>query len=130
MKSELRHGERYRIEHRSGPRSGPLGECSTIIRHGKDVTVDHTDAVGLTRRFVATLVPGVYERLLETLHKAGFPDAPHERIRSGGTRLISAIAEAREIRTRPMPYHSDSVTWAEVFSLFDAIISETSDGVA
>ncbi len=94
------------------------------------MTIDHSDAAGVTRRFRATLQPGVYEHLLEALHKAGFPEAPRERIGSGGTRLISAIAHGRELRTRPMPYHAELATWANLFSLIDAIVAETTDGLA
>lgn len=115
-----------RIEQRVGEAGSRAGERSTIIRRGSEVTVDLTDDSGSVRRFVATLAPGVHERLVEALHRAGFPEAPREIVPPGKTRVVSAIRDGRELRTPPIAQHTSAPHWAEVFALLDAIEAQTS----
>jgi hypothetical protein len=102
------------------------GEWVTIIRRGTDVTVDHTDPTGRSRRFRATMLEGVHPRIIQALRDAGFPEAPRERIPPGSTRVVSAIDGGHEIRTRPIAYHTRAPFWPEAFALFDAIAAQAS----
>jgi hypothetical protein len=128
MSEAIAGGQRLRLEHRVGPK-GAHGECSTVIRRGNDVTVDLVDASGSPRRFRATLQPGVYERLVELLRSAGFPEAPLELLAPARTRVLSAITGGRELRTRPIAYETSARYWAEIFTLLDAVAAQASGGV-
>jgi hypothetical protein len=127
MNGAIAGGERFRLEHRVGP-TGARGECSTVIRRGSEVTVDLVDPSGSMRRFRATLQGGVYDRIVELLRNAGFPEAPRELVEPGRTRVLSAITGGRELRTRPIAYETGARHWQDVFRLLDAIAAQTSAG--
>ena len=122
--------QRYRFEHRVRRGPGAANGSTTVIRRGRSVTVDHTDAEGRTRRFRAKLVDGVYERLVGLLRDAGFPEAPRDPLGSGATRIVSAITAGREQRTRPFAELPVATEWASVCASFDAIAAQTTNGLA
>jgi hypothetical protein len=127
MSFDPRSGEHFRIEQRV---VAPEGESSTVIRKNGSVTVDYTDVERKVRRFHATLAPGVYERLVEELHNAGFPTPPAGNVTPGPTRVVSAIRNGKEHRTRPVSFHQTAPHWREAFALLDAITAQTSKGIA
>jgi hypothetical protein len=119
-------GERFRIEHRMVTKDG---ETSTIIRKTGSVTVDHLDTSRNARRFNSMLVPGVYERLVEELHDAGFPVTPTAIVQvAEGTRVISAIRDGREHRTRPIAHDLSAEHWHNAFTILDGVAAQTTKG--
>ncbi len=79
-------------------------------------------------RFHAQLAQGVYERLVELMHEAGFPESPAEMVPEGRTRVVSAIRNGREQHTRPIGLTTKAPHWDTLFGLFDSITSQTSRG--
>jgi hypothetical protein len=118
MNQELSAGERYRIEYR-------FGDGLLVVRRGEEVTVDFQG-----RRFRAALAGGTYDRIVERLRSAGFPNAPRERIPPGPICVLSAIVQGRELRTRPIAHATRAAGWVELFALLDAIAAQSSGGVA
>lgn len=126
MSFDPRTGERFRIEHRVVTRNG---ETSTILRKNGSVTVDHVDSARQARRFNAMLAPGVYERLVEELYAAGFPSTPTAIVPvAEGTRVISAIREGREHRTRPIAHDLSAEHWRNAFGILDGIAAQATKG--
>jgi hypothetical protein len=128
MSFDIASGDRFRLEHRVASGTGPEGDISLIIRRNGSVTVDCVDAEGTPHRFHAQLARGVYERLVELMHDAGFPESPAEIVAPGRTRVVSAIRAGRELHTRPIAHATTAPHWATLLELFDGIASQTSGG--
>jgi hypothetical protein len=128
MSEVIAAGQHLRLEHRVAPAPGTRGESSTVIRRGGEVTVDLLEASGSLRRFHSRLQAGVHDRVVELLRTAGFPEAPREIVRTGRTRVLSAISGGRELRTRPIAHDTRARFWADAFAMLDAIAEQTSSG--
>ena len=128
MSFDIASGDRFRLEHRVGSGAGPGGNTSLIIRRSGSVTVDHVDDDRKVHRFHAQLAAGVYERLVEVMHDAGFPESPAEVVPAGHTRVVSAIRNGRELHTRPIAAATTAPPWVTLFGLFDTIASQASRG--
>ena len=128
MSFDIASGDRFRIEYRVGSAAWREGDISLIIRRSGSVTVDQVDADGKPHRFHGRLGQGVYERLVECMHEAGFPESPAELVPAGRTRVLSAIRNGRELHTRPIAYATTAPHWVTLFALLDSVASQTSGG--
>jgi hypothetical protein len=107
----------------------PFGLCVLDLR--PDGTADLLNRRrGESRTYQATALPTVFDRLVDHLREAGFPDAPQHDLPAGPTRRVTLHGPATHLSTAPLAFY-EAMRWPgyrEAFHLLDSLVVAVSQG--